>query len=288
MLLIANPQSGKSKGKRILKKVESILERKEIEFDSKLTESGKHAEKLGLKGVKENYDKVVVIGGDGTVSRVARNLIGTDVSMGIIPAGTGNDLSESLNIPQKPSEALDLICSGSSSKIDVGRVSFSNKSKYFVNVFGMGFDARVAKNAQSERLSGFALNALKELPVFKEGMVSVSHRNRALSALMVIIANGKRTGKYFRIAPDADLTDGKFTLLLVEKLSLLKRIECLTRAYFGRLESMSEVHFEEVEKVEIDAPDSWMVQLDGEPTKFEGTVKVEVVSRALKVISNYG
>lgn len=289
MLLIANPRAGGSRGRKVLKEAERILKSKGVKFDSKLTEKSSPAERSALKG-GENFEKVVAIGGDGTINKVAQGLVKTDVSLGIIPAGTANDFVKSLNIPEEIGEALDLICSESGSKIDVGKVSSANGSRYFVNIFGLGFDAQVAKDVElaeyHQGLAGFALNALRELPNFKERPISISHRSETASVLMVMVANGKRAGKYFRIAPDADLRDGKLNFLVVEQLSLLRRVECLLRACLGHHESMPEVHSEQMEKVEIDVPHRWPAQVDGEPVELNGTIEIEVVPRSLKVISN--
>jgi len=311
MLLIANPRSGRQKGRSVLKKTQKLLRRKGVSFVAKVTGASKHAEELSLMGTRKGFDKIVVIGGDGTINEVAQSLVGTEISMGIIPAGTANDFAETLDIPTNINEAVELICSGNNLKIDVGKVSYSkNKystlaeqgscrrqgsyskgSKYFVNVFGIGFDAQIVRNVELEEygqgMLGFILNALKELPVFEEREVPLSWHTSNTPLFMLGITNGKREGKYFQVAPRADLLDGKLDLILIERLSLIKRIECLARAHFGVHEIMPEVHLKKIEELNINVPNDWIAQIDGEPIELIKEIKVEVIPRSLKIISSY-
>lgn len=290
MLVIANPRSGESRGEKVFKKTEKLLGNRNIKFQSKLTDSINHARELAQWGVRKGFEKIVVIGGDGTINEVAQSLVNTEVKLGIIPAGIANDFAESLDLPKNVLGAVDLACSGASLRIDVGKVLFSQHNRYFVNVLGIGFDARVAQSVQTNRhhegLTDFALNAVKEITSFEEKRVSVSGWDYSVPTLMLGVANGRREGKYFKIAPHASLTDGKLDFFLVDPLSIIKRIECLLKAPLGLHETMPEVHFEKVKELGVDLPRHWFAHVDGEPIDLEKEARIKVVPQSLEVISN--
>jgi len=94
---------------------------------------------------RERYERVVVVGGDGTVGEVAQGLARTDLPLAIIPAGTGNDIARNLAIPRHPLAAARLAATGAPRPIDLGEVRTREATRHFVNVAGFGFDAEAAE-----------------------------------------------------------------------------------------------------------------------------------------------
>jgi len=126
-----------------------------------------HATELAQTAVAEKFDMVFAVGGDGTVNEVAQGLVGSNVSMGILPKGSGNGLARHLGVPMKFSDALKLMNSNQVINMD----TMSINGKLSVNVSGIGFDGHVAglfgKNGK-RGLAGYTKLVLKEFMSYKE------------------------------------------------------------------------------------------------------------------------
>src|SRR5258707_1186150 len=100
-----------------------------------------HARELAQSAAQAGYERVVVVGGDGTMCEVASGLAHTQTAVAMIPAGTGNDCSRNLNIPTDAVTAANLALDGPVRAVDLGEIQTSTGSMHFVNVAGFGFDA---------------------------------------------------------------------------------------------------------------------------------------------------
>ena len=142
-LFIINPISGKGRKGRLKEEIQGRGHR------CVFTEYASHAEELAKTA---SEDIVVAVGGDGTVNEVARGLLGTGKTLGIVPCGSGDGLARSLGISHNPAKAIDIVERGRTQALDAGFVN----SRPFFSVCGMGFDADVSKLfAQSGRRGMF-------------------------------------------------------------------------------------------------------------------------------------
>ena len=103
---IINPIAGTGKQHDITNKIKKLLEKDRFNFDVDITERPNHATELSKKAIKENYELVVAIGGDGTVSECAKALIGSETALSIIPCGSGNGFAYHFNINRKIDDAI--------------------------------------------------------------------------------------------------------------------------------------------------------------------------------------
>ena len=108
-------------------------------FNYALTIAPGDAMSIAANAKNQGFTRVVAVGGDGTVCEVANGIVGTDIELGIIPAGTGNDFVKTLKIPQLPIEALAVIENGQIYTVDIGK----QEKGYYINVSVLGFDAEV-------------------------------------------------------------------------------------------------------------------------------------------------
>ena len=163
---IVNPTAGKGRGGKLIEPLRKALDQRSVSYELLQTERRDHATQIAQRATGS---VVVAVGGDGTVNEIVNGLVGTDRSLGIIPAGSGNDLSKSINLPTKLHEAISVLLIGKVRPIDVGKVSCyentglplsagNHHERYFVNGVGVGFDAAVAERTQRIKyLSGTAL-----------------------------------------------------------------------------------------------------------------------------------
>ncbi|MCB9612810.1 MAG: YegS/Rv2252/BmrU family lipid kinase [Sandaracinus sp.] len=188
-------------------------------------------------------DVVVAAGGDGTVAAVASALIGGDVTLGILPLGTANDLATQLGIPSDPIEALQLVANGERRRLDVLELTLEDgRTRCVLNVANGGFAAQVGAIVDSEAKSAWGAFAYARAAIDAESPVHRVHVQlddaapEALEAVVVAIANGATCGGGVRVAPTADLEDGLLDLLVVRPASAARLATLAARLRVGKLE----------------------------------------------------
>lgn len=225
----------------------------------------------------QNYQVIVAVGGDGTINEVVNGLIlaGKESILGVIPMGRANDFAYGVGIFNLK-DAREALLGGKTKGIDVGEVN----GRYFVNIFGVGFDARVMEEVRRHRrifplelgYLGYSLAILKyalfppSLSIFMEGEgkggnITWKQEGRFV---MVAAANGPRCGKIIHIAPKAELDDGLLNICTVNELTPLRCFTALRNFIAGTPESLGEVKVFKSQKFIIRTPQETVAQVDGE------------------------
>jgi diacylglycerol kinase (ATP) len=207
--LVANPGSGRYCGGETLRLAKECLSRAGNEVDVETTPQPGSGTAATRRAVEEGYEMVVACGGDGTLREVVCGLVGSGVSMGIIPLGTGNVIAMDLGIPRDPREACLTILEGAARQIDIGRCG----RNHFVLAAGVGFDGEVIAETDLElksKIRNFAYiyAGLKHVFRFKpkEYLVEADTFSGKVNALAIAICNSRRYGGY-RLKHDISLTD---------------------------------------------------------------------------------
>lgn len=216
---IVNPAAGTGFSLSVMQKLEEKLSADNVEYRIFQTEKPGHATQIAAELASDpDAAAVVSVGGDGTAGEVAAGLTGTGKTMGIIPAGTGNDFIKSAGIPNDPSAALKLILSGEARPIDTGTVN----DRFFLNVCGTGFDVTVLDYAESEKekhrgLTPYFLGLIKAIFHYKSVRLTVTADGEEETGeyLICSIANGRFIGGGIPICPAADIRDGLLDLVLI-------------------------------------------------------------------------
>ncbi len=225
---------------------------------------------------------VVAAGGDGTARDVVNGLLASGYSepvMGLVPLGTGNDLVRALGrVVEGLERALDALLEGFTAKIDVGQV---NGEEYFVNVFGVGFDAEVLRRrlARKIRLPGYFPGVVRTILDYEPQRYRISWPGgeREGMALMVAALNGSCEGGGFRVAPEASLDDGLLDVYWIDPVSLwmfARYVWAVRRGTHGRLAQVKSWRADKM-KVESDARIQYHV--DGEYHELPVGQPLEVV-----------
>ena len=277
--LIVNPAAGAG---RTRKKWPQIMERLKsigLRFEHDFTEAPKHAVELAKEAVKQGYETVVSVGGDGTINEVVNGLYdsGTikDVSLGIISTGTGSDYIRTVGIPRQHQDACQRLMSPTKMLVDIGEVEYRNngqmEKRLFVNFAGLGFDAEVVQ-ATTQRFK-----KLGGLPAYLLGLLTtfLCYRNREITLKVdgevvtkkvctAVMSNGKYGGGSMFVAPDADLTDGYFDVLTIDDISKPDLLWSLPRIYKGTHLTHPKVTMQRGQEIEIESTRKLLVQADGE------------------------
>jgi len=290
--LLVNPAAGRGRALRRLDAATRTLSRVGA-LDVVRTERSGDEARLALEAAADGVRTLVVLGGDGTVSRVAGALAtaGADTPLAVLAAGTGNDFAKSLGAPVHDYAAMaERIARGETRRVDVGRLG----GRPFVNAAGFGFDVAVLERMTRARwLRGDALYiaaALGELFRFDgvEARVQVAPDvfDERARWLLVVIANGQWFGGSFRIAPSARLDDGQLDLVLVRDANAWRRARLFAAAPFGTHVRAPEVRALTTHACTIATDRPVACELDGElVTTDRSVLEADVLPRALVCVA---
>jgi diacylglycerol kinase (ATP) len=246
------------------------------------------------KAVTSGADALVVVGGDGMVSLGVNLLAGTEIPLGIVPSGTGNDLARGLGIPVGNTEAaIDMLLdrlSVAPRTIDAGRITTSDgRLTWFASVASAGFDAVVNERANLMRWprgrSRYNVALLRELAVLKPigyRLVLDGVESRT-SAMLVAAGNNVSLGGGMRLVPDAKLDDGLLDVVVVQPLSRIAFLRIFPRVFRGTHVTDPRVEITRVRRVRIEA-DGVVAYADGERVG-PLPIDIEVVPAALRVLA---
>lgn len=298
--LIYNPYSGQKrkllpgKGGITLEEIRELLDQYQIPVDLFPTEYPGHAIKLAKQAKKEGYDTVLVAGGDGTVGETANGLVGTDVTLGIIPLGSFMNVARMLSIPTDPEKAIELIKIGRKRKIDMGSITLFNGEKlttpyYFIESAGVGLEAELHYHfLQLEKGNMMALIRILGTLFYYYGnpvKIIIDKKEFNIRATVVTISNGPYTGAALKLAPEAKLNDHKLTISLfhMSKFELIRFIYNALR--LGKTWS-SKITTYQGDTIRIESKITRLVHADAR--KYGQTpIECEIIPNALQVFTGF-
>ncbi|MBC7265000.1 MAG: diacylglycerol kinase family lipid kinase [Chloroflexi bacterium] len=295
-LVIVNPIAGRGYGERGEERVKSTLRAKGVDFDVAHTERPMHAADLAEEGLKNGYQTIVAVGGDGTSNEVINGMMrcrhpGETVgTMAAIPIGSGNDFAWGAGIPLDLEAACDAVAQGRSRVIDVGVVD----GRYFGNGVGVGFDGMVTILAQKIRfLTGLPLYLVAVLQTtfiyFKAPLITMQYDEQTITAklLMISIANGRRYGGGFLVTPEAQMDDGLFDLCIAREVSQFNILRLIPHFIKGTHTTQPNVTMARARRVVLttDAPQGMCAHADGEVCATDAKrMELEIIPQALRVV----
>lgn len=279
---IINPIAGTGKQLDITNKIKKLLEKDRFNFDVDITKRPNHATELSKKAIKENYELVVAIGGDGTVSECAKALIGSETALSIIPCGSGNGFAYHFNINRKIDDAILQLNNNQIKYIDSCIVN----NFPFINVSGIGFDAHIANLFASTKKRGFFSYiklTLRELSYkAKEYEICYNSISKKIKAFAIVFANASQYGNDARIAPNAITNDGLIDFVIVKKFPNWKIPFFILDVLRGKTHLNKNVEILKLKELTIKT-DNKIVHLDGEVKKVISPISIKISDRKLKI-----
>lgn len=224
VLFIYNGSAGQTETDRALAAVLPVISTETKELKVVQTEEAGETKKICLE-LGEEYDLIIILGGDGTVHEAINGLAALDKRpvLAILPGGTCNDFSRMLNIPQNLKKAAETIMNGQQVPVDVAKV---NDDHYFLNFWGIGLITHTSSNIDEnqKRLMGkmsyfiSALRTVKEAETFRYKM-KTDQGEYEDEAVMILVLNGKYIGSNQIPLPSINMDDGLFDVLVVKESS---------------------------------------------------------------------
>lgn len=240
-------------------------------------------------------DALIVVGGDGMVQLGANVLAGTDIPLGIVATGTGNDVARMLGLPIRDPDAAVQVINGAllapAQWMDLGRITRAtgeDEALWFAGACSAGFDAVVNARANSwswpRGKSRYTLALLRELAVFKpiNYRLVVDGTEESTAAMLVSVTNGRSIGGGMNITPDALCDDGFLDLLVVSAISRFHLVAMLPRIFAGTHVSHPAVRIARVRSVRVEV-EGLTVFADGEAVG-SAPVQIDVVPGALRIL----
>ncbi|MGH2418032.1 MAG: diacylglycerol/lipid kinase family protein [Candidatus Limnocylindria bacterium] len=290
-LVIVNPAAGGGTPARAMPWLrERLGTRPEARIE--VTARPGDAEALAADADRVGHDRVIAIGGDGTVQEVVNGLLAASApaELGIVPLGSGNDLARSLGLPAELASAWRVAIGSETRAIDVARArNGDGTERWFASAGGIGFDAQVAaamiaRGGWQAGRAGYLFTTLAELRRFSNRRVrlTIDGISSEHDVLLVAIANGAYYGGGMRIAPDARPDDGFLDVCVVGDISRITAIRQLPNLYRGTHVRHAQVSMHRGRSIEVDGDGATRVHLDGEP--FGSLpLRVSLVPGALRV-----
>jgi diacylglycerol kinase (ATP) len=291
-LVLVNPAAGRGRRKARLRDYLKRLEKHIGPFDPVYTARAGDEDTILDTALSRGVSRIIAMGGDGTWSttadRVLANGRGPDVSVGLLPVGTGNDFGKSIGVRHENIDAvMRAIADGTTRTVDAGKVN----DRYFLNVVGMGFDIAVIDDAaktpllRGDMLYKFcALKQLFRFPGVKLGIAEGSNSpDTWLDVLMLTISNANYFGGSFHIAPRASLVDGKVDLVAIHDAAPMTRAKLFDIVGKGKHEGHNKVTFRTAVSFSIHFQGTLRYEADGEVYASTSPLVVMSVRNALKV-----
>lgn len=286
VLFIVNPSAGKGKSRLIIPNIESICKESEIDYDIKYTTRPYEATKIAESGVENGYERIIAVGGDGTLNEVVNGIAESKVALGVIPAGSGNDFIKSINSSKNIDGIIRDSILGEVRQIDLAKCN----DRYFINVGSIGFDAEVAAKAKTTKklltgLLAYLTAAISTLFTF-EGMnvkVEIDGKLIEKKVLLVAVANAKYYGGGVLPAPKADIEDGFLDICFVEHVPKLRILYLLPKYIKGQHEDIKEVSFFKSKNVKFKSSNRISINVDGEIFE-DNQVEFKIIPKSINVI----
>jgi YegS/Rv2252/BmrU family lipid kinase len=283
--LIVNPAAGGGRAEALVPEAERAFARRGLRHRVVRTEDAEH----GIAAAREavaGAEVPVAISGDGMLGQIGGALAGTGAILGIVPGGRGNDLARVLGIPREVDGAVEVIVAGAARDIDVGEVD----GRRFVGIATCGFDSEANRLANEVRIVRgnlvYAYAALRTLVAWRPARfeITLDGERRRHVGYSVVVANNKAYGGGMFIAPDAELDDGLFDVVLAGDVGKLRFLANLPKVFKGTHVAQPEVTVLRAHEVAIDADRPFALYADGDHIA-DLPVRVRLLPRALRVLA---
>ncbi len=290
-LFIVNPSAGRGKCFRIWTRFEEVLQEKAtFPYAVRLTRNKGDAEKFSVTAVQEGFERIISVGGDGTINEVINGVATANVQLGILPFGTGNDFAHALYLTKNFQQIMKMLISPAITPIDLVKIN----EHYFINAAGIGIDGNVVQYINNhpsiKKIGkfGYILSAFQTLMQYHPVQLNVTiddERSVLSNVWILAIANGPYFGGGMKICPGASLSDGWLDLCIIQNLTKPRFLQLFPLVFTGRhVQLKNYVTMRKAKKVTFDIPPHMLMQMDGEMMDSP-SVTIEVIPNAIQLIT---
>jgi len=295
--LIVNPNSGTRNFSKSWDKIQEVLQQYNVDYSFSLTQYAKHEIILVEEAVKQGFRKIISVGGDGTLHHVINGMMGqryiktSDIKLGVIPLGTGNDWIKTYNIPNSIEESIEIIKNEYSDYQDIGLINHSNnEEEYYINVAGIGYDGYVVNKLNSLKKFGsiaYLLSGLYGLLFYKKSNYTIKINDQIIKekCLMVLFGLCQYSGGGMQMTKESNPKDGLLDVTIAKNFSLFDLVFNLPKLYNGKIVNHKKIENYKTTSLEVieTINNNSFIEADGE-LLGKGSLKVEIIPKAIQVI----
>jgi len=300
-LVIINPNAGNGKGKKEWKSISELLKNAELSFTEKFTERKGHAIELAKEGMSSGFRKILTIGGDGTLNEVVNGIFLNkicsphEITLALIPVGTGNDWGRMLGIPLDHEKAVKIIGENKVMLHDIGLMSYYEgkdvKQRYFINIAGLGFESVVVRRTNIQKDKGYGgkaiyfYNLLMSLISYKNTRAEIDIDGEKFSSKIfsINVGNGRYCGGGMRQTPGALPDDGILDVTIIKEIGKFEIIRNLKILYDGSILSHPKIDGYKCRRIKVSSDSVIYTEADGE-TLGHTPVEFSIIPSAIKII----
>ncbi|AFS71445.1 diacylglycerol kinase [Exiguobacterium antarcticum] len=240
--VIYNPTSGKEMVKRNLPYILDRLEAAGYETSVYSTKAVGDATYEAARACEAEFDLVVAAGGDGTLNEVISGMASYTVrpKLGVLPVGTTNDFGRAMRIPLTIEGAMDVICTGYTMPVDIGKIEGTTGTHYFINIAGGGIMTELSYEVPSKLKTAlgqlaYYVKGMEKLPQIRPTYVELEHERGIFKGevMLFLTSNTNSVGGFEKLSPNASLNDGRFDLFILKKCNLVELIRVMRLALKG-------------------------------------------------------
>lgn len=299
---IVNPASANGTTKTVWQEIVIYLKEKGLDFDYQLTTGPNQATVIAQTAIKNGYEKIVAVGGDGTVNEVVNGffeeneIINPQVSLGVISRGTGCDLIRTLGIPKHYQGAVETLVEGNTKRIDLIKVKYydeklKDQSRYCINISDVGLGGFVAQRVNHTSKSGGGLWSYLRGTVLSILMYRANKGTVIVDGepvhdgkfSIVAAANGKYFGGGMKLAPPAEIDDGFLNIIMLINMGKLELLYNLSKVYKGTHMGHPKIRHYKAKSVHVQSNEALPLEIDGE-NPGQGPVEYRILKKIVNVI----
>lgn len=302
-LIVVNPNAGRKKGRKDWAQIAALLSEFRVNYNVVFTTRPRHAIEITANGIADGYRRIAAVGGDGTMNEVVNGVFTqktvspSEITLGIITVGTGNDWGRMFGIPNDYKGAVRLLSIGNRCISDAGVVDYSTPSgrgrRYFINIAGLGFDAVVVRRTNAQKEKGrnskaiYFYNLLKSLLFYTHTHTDVIIDGKLVSnqTFTISLGIGKFSGGGMRQTPNAIHDDGLFDITIIKRMRKGEIIRSLKKLYDGTILDHPKIEGHTGRNILINSQPPIHLEADGESLGYS-PIEFNIIPSAVNVISS--
>ncbi|MTI40083.1 diacylglycerol/lipid kinase family protein [Fulvivirga lutimaris] len=286
VLFVINPKAGDSDKSNLKHLINQACSQKKRAYSIYETTGVDDDNAISMILSEQPVDAVVACGGDGTVNMIAKILMNTQTSLGIIPLGSANGLAYDLEIPEDISDSLEIILTGRAIALDILEV---NNANICLHLSDLGFNAKMIQEFENLEERGmmayakafFSMLSDRETINFK---ITLDDKTVTKEAEMIVLANASSYGTGAVINPESSLQDGNFEVIVFKPIPALDLPELTFESFFGNIKNSPFVDIYRTKSAIIRTEQKQLLQVDGEVIGEFNQLRVSIHHRSIKVI----
>ncbi len=295
--IIANPASGNQNFSKQWKEIQQLLNKKNVDYSFAFTQFSKHEIELVQNAIQKGFRNIISVDGDGTLHNVVNGIMlqryvkTSDITIAVIPLGTGNDWIKTYKQPKSLEKTIEIILNKNTTLQDIGAITTDKNLIYYNNVAGIGYDGYIVNKLKYLKKFGalsYLLAGIYGLIFYKKKDYTILINNKELKAkcLMVVCGICKYSGGGMQFTKNVNTTDGLLDITIAKNLNFLDLIINLPKLYSGAIVNHKKVSTYKTSEITIKPINgNSFIQADGELITSD-KLQINIIPKAINFVIN--